>query len=190
MEFADQGGQHMGVLQIKIITGSVQVGGHQADGIEAVLLMIGLTHLNARDLGHRIPLIGGLQLTGKQMLFLHGLGGKFWINAGGTKEEELLAPALMGCINDVGLDQEIVADKIGRQAVIGMDAADLCRRKKDILRPIVGKERMDSSLICQVQFSMGAGQDLAATYLFQSTADGGTNQAPVTCNIDDGFAKG
>ncbi len=175
MEFADQGGQDMGVLQIKIISGSVQISGHQADGIKAVLLVIGLAHLDTGDFGHGIPLIGRLQLASEEMLFLHGLGSEFWIDAGRTEKKELLAPTLIGCINDVGLDKEIVADKVGRKAVIGMDSADLCRREKDIVRLVGGKECVDSSLIGQVQFNMGAGQDFVATLLFQGTTYGRTD---------------
>jgi hypothetical protein len=60
MEAADQRRQHVAVGGVLVVARPVEVGGHQADRIKAVLAPQRLTQLDAGDLGDRIPLIRGL----------------------------------------------------------------------------------------------------------------------------------
>ncbi len=58
MEFADEGGQYVGFLQIIVVIGPVQVGGHDGDVVAAVLVAVGVAELNTGYLGNGIGLIG------------------------------------------------------------------------------------------------------------------------------------
>lgn len=49
-------------------------------------------------------------------------------------------------IDDVGLDLEIDGDEIGGVSVVGVDAADFCGCKDDIIRLLRGEESVDIGL--------------------------------------------
>jgi len=60
VEAANQGRQHIGIFGVVVAARAIQISGHQADGIKAVLHPQCLTQLNAGDFGDRIPLVRGL----------------------------------------------------------------------------------------------------------------------------------
>ena len=49
-------------------------------------------------------------------------------------------------------DHDVVIDEVGLVGIVRQDAADLCRGKKNILRPFPFKERFDLGLPPKVQF--------------------------------------
>ena len=65
VEAANQAWQHMAIGGVVVIARAIEIGGHQADRIEAHLLAQGAAKFDAGDLGDRIPLVGGLQGTGE-----------------------------------------------------------------------------------------------------------------------------
>ena len=81
MQFAHDGRQNMRVVQVEIVTGSIQVSRHQADSIETILALISLTHFDAGNFCDGISIIARLQGSRQQILFLQRLGGMFWVNA-------------------------------------------------------------------------------------------------------------
>ena len=78
----DQAGHDMAVLQMKVVTGTVQVGRHDGTEVGAELPVIALAHLDGSDLGDRIRLIGRLQRTSQQILFTHRLRRGTWVDTG------------------------------------------------------------------------------------------------------------
>lgn len=50
-------------------------------------------------------------------------------------------------MNDVGLDREIVIDKVGWKRFVGVDAADLCRSKDQGIRLILRHPGVNGMLI-------------------------------------------
>jgi hypothetical protein len=64
VKFADEGWQDVRVIEIEIITGSVEVRWHGGDRIETILFSICLAHLDASNFCDRIPLIRRFQLAG------------------------------------------------------------------------------------------------------------------------------
>ena len=75
METTDQCCRNVAVLRMIVITRPVEVGWHNGDEICAVLLTKSLYQFNARDFGHRVPLIGRLEWSGKQHVLVHRLRG-------------------------------------------------------------------------------------------------------------------
>ncbi|MNY80648.1 hypothetical protein D3C86_2217970 [compost metagenome] len=61
MELPDHGWQDVRGLEVEIIIGTVEVGGHRRDEAGAVLLVVSLAELDACDLGDGVPLVGRLQ---------------------------------------------------------------------------------------------------------------------------------
>src|SRR5580692_6234570 len=92
VDAAYQGGQHMRVQRIEVIAGTVKIGRHQANGVEAKFSTVRLTHLYTRNLGDCVPLIGRLQWPGEEIFLLDGLGAKFGIDAARAEEYELADP--------------------------------------------------------------------------------------------------
>src|SRR3954452_5932735 len=64
VRLADQRRQDMTRAKIEIVTGSVKIGRHCRNEVTAVLPAVGLRELDARDLGHGIPLVGRLKRPG------------------------------------------------------------------------------------------------------------------------------
>jgi hypothetical protein len=50
----------------------------------------------------------------------------FWVDAARAKEEEFLDVILMGSVDDVGLDHQILVDEVGWVGVVGVDAPYFC----------------------------------------------------------------
>lgn len=72
----------MTVFRVIVVARTIQIGRHGADGIETVLFTVGLTHLDAGDLGQSIGVIGRFQSSGEQVFFLDGLGAQLGIDTG------------------------------------------------------------------------------------------------------------
>lgn len=81
MKTADKRRDHMAVLRMVVVAGAVQIGGHGADGVKAVLFAVGLTHLDAGYFGQGIGVVGGLQRAGEQIFFPDGLRAELGIDA-------------------------------------------------------------------------------------------------------------
>ena len=104
VKFADESREDVGGLQVEVVAGAVKIGRHERYGVETVLLAIGFAELYSRDLGDGIPFVGGLQGTGKKILFFQGLRGEFGIDAGGAEELEFGDAVAVSSVNDVVLD--------------------------------------------------------------------------------------
>jgi hypothetical protein len=63
-------------------------------------------------------------------------------------------------VDQVGLDHQVLVDEVGAEAVVGMDAADLGRRDENEVRLFPARKALRRRLVQQVEFGMGAGQDV------------------------------
>ena len=103
----DQRRQHMRALQIKVVARTIKVRRHQGYGTKAILAAKSLAHLDARDLGDGIPLVGGLERTGEQVLLLDRLRRELRIDAARAQKHELADPRAMGRIDHIVLHQRL-----------------------------------------------------------------------------------
>ena len=85
---------------------------------------IRLAHLQARDLGDRIPLVGRLERPGQQALLRHRLRRVPRIDAARAEKQQLAAAVPVRRIDDVGLNREVVAQELRRLGAVGIE----CRR--------------------------------------------------------------
>ncbi len=58
-------------------------------------------------------------------------------------------------MDDVGLHHQVLIDEIGAVGVIGVDAADLGGRQKNIFRSFVFKKLVNCPLVEQIEVGMG-----------------------------------
>ena len=149
----------------------------------AVLLSVGLAELDAGDLGDRIPFVRRLQRSGEQRLLFDRLRGQFRIDAGGTEEQETVDAGQMRGMNDVRFDHQIVVDEIGRERIVGVDAADLCGGQHNRVGTILPQPRLDAGLITQIH-GLAIGLEDFVTALGQTTGDRGPDHALVSGDPD------
>lgn len=64
----------MRFFRIVVVTGSVQISGHDCYELGAVLSVVGFAHLNARDFGDAVVLVGRFQGGGQEVFPFHGVG--------------------------------------------------------------------------------------------------------------------
>lgn len=176
METADHGRDHMAVFRVIIVTCAVEVRRHGADGVKAVLLAVGLAHLDARDLGQGIGIIGGLQGSGEQVLLFDGLRAELGIDAGRPQKEEFFYAILPGTMDDVVLDLEVLIDELGRIGGIGVDTAHLGSSQNDVVRFFSRKKVAYGLLLSKIKFRMAANAQIFIPRTAQGPADGAAHQ--------------
>jgi len=103
MKSANQSGQDVGGLQIEIVARTIEVCGHKRHCVEAILLAIGFAGFDSGNFGDGVPLIGGFEGTGQEIVFLKRLRRKLRINARGAEEEQLLDLVAVSRVNNVAL---------------------------------------------------------------------------------------
>ncbi len=159
--FADQGRQDVAGAEVEVVARPVEIGRHGGDEVAAVLAAIGLAELEARDLGDRVPFVGGLQRSRQQRRLRDRLRGQLGIDAARSEKEQLLDPDSVGALHDIGLDHEVLVEELGRPGVVGEDAPDARRREKDRLRPGLPHPALDLILTSKIEHGAIGGQHLA-----------------------------
>lgn len=187
MELAQQRRDDVAVFRVVVVARAVQIGRHHRQILRAVLAVVAPAHFDAGDLGERIGPVGGLQRTGQQAVFAHRLRRHLRVDAAGTEEHEAGHAVLPRAVDHVGLDRQVVADELGRVAVVGDDAAHLGRSQEHVFRFVFGKEGIDRRGVGQIEFGVGALQDVRVALGFQITDDGRADQTAVAGYIDARF---
>ena len=173
----------MAGLEVEVVARPVQVGGHHGDVVGAVLQIERLAHLQARDFGNSIGLVGVLQRSGEQCGLGDGLRGLSWIDAGAAQEEQFLHAVSPTLADDILLDGEILVDEVGAVLQVGHDAAHMGSRQHDILGLLLVKEAVHCHGIHQVQFLVGAADEVGVALGLQAVPDGTAHKAAVACHI-------
>ncbi len=169
----------MAVLQVEVVVGAIQVGGHNSDVIGAVLQVVALAHLEAGDLGDGVFLVGVLQFAGQQAVLLHGLGRILGIDAGAAQEEQFLHPVGVGLADDVALNLHVHHHEVGAVQAVGHDAADEGRRQHHRIGALLVEEFLDRILVGQVKIAVGAAHQVVVSSGLQVVPDGRSYQASV-----------
>ena len=141
VEFADQGGQDVGGLQVEIVVRAVQVGGHDRDEGGAVLPVVGVALFHAGDFGDGVRRVRRLQRAGEQGVFPDRLGGEFGVDAGAAQEDQPPDPVELGLVEDVGLDHQVFVDELAAIDVVGVDAAHFGGGQEHALGAFSAKNR-------------------------------------------------
>ena len=181
---ADERGQDVRAGQVEVVAGAVEVGGHGGEVAGSVLAVVAPAHLDAGDLGDGVGPVGGFKRPGEQVLLPDGLRAEPGIDAGGAEEEQALDAGVAAGLDDVGLQDEVVADEVGGVGAVGHDAADPGRGEKDKVGPFGGEERVNGGLVEQVELLVRAGKNVAVSPAQQFAVDGRADQAAMAGDID------
>jgi len=146
------------------------------------LAAVCLAELDAGDLGDGVGLVGGLEVTGQQRLFGHGLGCLAGVDAGGTQVEQLFSAEEVGGVDHGGVDHHVVVDELGRPSGVGHDAADGARHQEDVFGTVGLEPVVDGGLVAEIELFAGGGhyvfEAAGAEFAQYSRAD----EAGVACN--------
>ena len=152
------------------------------------MLAIGFAELYSRDLGYGIPLVGGLQGTGKKILFFQGLWGKFGIDAGGAEELEFGDAVAVSGVDDIVLNGEVISNEINRGGICE-DAAHLGGGEKDVLGTLGGEEGFDCLGVEEVYFGAGTQDEVLVAFRLQIPGDGRTDESAMASDENTGGFK-
>jgi hypothetical protein len=153
VQTADQGREDVGILQMKVVAGAIDIGGHDRDEARAVLAIVGLAQLQPGNLGDRVRFVGRLERPVEQGLFPHRLRRELRVDARGAEEQQALDPVVPGLVNDIVLNHQVVMHEFRRVAAVGVNAPDPGRGKKDIVRAPLCKKSRNLSLVGQIELS-------------------------------------
>ena len=87
-------------------------------------------------------------------------------------------------MDGIHLQRHVVIHEIGKCFLIGHDAADLGSSKEHILRLLLCEELFHSILTGQVQFLVGASDDIGIALALQFPHDGAAHHAAMPGYID------
>lgn len=150
MKAANECGDDVAVVGVVVVARAVEVGGHDAAVVSAVLAVVRLAEFDAGYFGHGIGFVGGFQGAGEQGRFGHGLGGKAGVDAAGAQEQELLHAVLVCGLNEVGLHHEVLVDEVCRVGVVGIDATYFGRGQIHLSGALSSKKGLDGGLVAEV----------------------------------------
>src|SRR3546814_2850420 len=87
-------------------------------------------------------------------------------------------------VNYVSLDEQSVANEIGRTNRVGVNAADACGGHENMLRPLRLKEVCDGRTIGEIQFTVCARNDVGKAGPLQGAENCAADETAMTRHID------
>ncbi len=156
----------------------------QADCIKAVLDSQRFAQLDAGDLGDRIPLIGGLQRSGEQRLFPDRQLGELRVDAAAAQKQQPPHPRAPGSFDHMGLDLQVLQQKVGRVAAIGLNTAQLGGGEHYQCGLVLGEPGFHRRAIEQVELRAAGGEELVVASAPEGAADGAAGHAAVDRHED------
>ena len=178
---------HVGVLQVEVVVGAVEVGRHHGYVVGAVLEVVTFAHFQAGNLCNRVFLVGVLQRGGQKAVFLHRLRGVLRVDAGGAEEEEFLHSVGVGLADDVALNFHIHHYEVRPVEAVGHYSADERGCEHYGIRSFFIEELLHRILVCEIQFLVVAAYEIIVAPAFEIVPDGGAYEAVVAGYVDFAF---
>ena len=94
----------MGLMEVKVVTWTIEIRRHGGAKIPLILSGIGLAEFDSCDFGDGVGLVGLLEGAREEGILGDRLGGKLWINAGAPEEEEFGGAEVGGGRDEIVLD--------------------------------------------------------------------------------------
>ncbi len=138
----------------------------------AVLAAVELTKFQPRDLGDRIRFVGGLERAREERILLDRLGSELRIDAGAAEKEDPLHPGLIGRLNQIRGDHEIVVEEVGRVGVVGVDSSDFRGGDEDDIGTVFRHKLTGGALVAQVEFGARRGELVFTTGRGEGATEG------------------
>lgn len=184
VHFAHHGGHHVAVFQVEVVVGAVEVRGHHSDVVGAVLQVVALAHLEARNLRDGVFLVGVFEFAREEGVLLHGLRSIFRINAGRAEEQELLHVVRVGFAEHIALNLHVHHHEVRSIERICHNTAHESSGEHHGIGLFFVKKLLDGILIGKVEFLVSAANKIVVASGFQIIPDGGAHQPMVARNVD------
>ena len=168
---------------MEIVVRAVEVGGHHGDVVRAVLQVVTLAHLEARDFGNGVFLVGVFQFAREEAVLAHRLRCVFRVDAGGAEEEQFLHAVGIGFADDVALNLHVHHDEISAVERVGHNAAHKGSGQYDGVGALLVEELADGLLVRQVEFLVCAAHEVGVAALQEVVPDGRAHQSAVACHV-------
>ena len=107
----------------------------------------------------------------------HGLRGEFGVDAGGAEEEEAVYVVDPARFDGVGLNDEVIADEVGRIGVVGQDSAYFGSGQEDVLGLLFAEELVDVIGVEEIELGPRAEKEIDVSLLRERAVDGRAYQA-------------
>jgi len=120
----------MGVLQIEVVVGAIEVGRHGGQVAGAILTVVGTAHGNPGNLSHCVCIVGRLQRPGEQAFLFHRLWRHLRINAGAAEEKKPFHTGQVCIMDHVVLDHQVIVNEFRWIAVVGHDTPTFAAARK------------------------------------------------------------
>ena len=184
METSYKRRQHVAVFGMVVVVGSIEVCGHHADIVGAVLPVEEFAILKAADFGQRIGLVGLLERAREQASFGHWLGCQTRIDARRSEEFQLLAAVLPSRVDHIHLENHILVHKVRQSRLVSHYAAHLRRRQENVFGPLFSKELLHLLLPCQIKLLMGPCDDIRISLPLQLAHNGASHHPAMPRNVN------
>ena len=180
MKLPEKRRDDVGILQIKVVTGTIKVSRHDRNKVCPVLPVIRLAHLYPGDLGNGIGLVRFLQIAGQEIFFLHRLGTVAGINAGTPQEQKFFNSGKVCTVDEVCLYHDIPIYELSRIGTICKYPADFCSGKKNIFGPLFLKKQLHFGLAGQIKFFACPEDNIFKPFSLQFSQNCGTDKPAMT----------
>ena len=182
VETAEQGRDHMRVLRVIIVARPVEIGRHGGMIEHPILGPVVLAQFQPGNLRHCIRFVGRLQWTTEKTGFRHGLGRLLRVDARTPQKEHPTHSRLVGAVDQVGGNGEVLVDELRRVGAVSDNPANLCCRNDDLVRSFPGEELKDRLLVTEIEFGPGPEQEFHLPPRRGRPDQRRPHHAPVTSN--------
>ena len=112
----------MRAFGIKVIVGTIKIDGQEENGVESILLPIGLQRDEQHLFGQAVRGVGFFGVTVPELFFPERNRCKFRIGANGSNSHEFLHPRLPGLVKQGNTHHEVIIKKFRRMDAISPNA--------------------------------------------------------------------
>ena len=177
--FADQGGDDVAGMRMEIIARAVEIDRQKIDGVQAVLLAVGLAHDQEGFFGDAVGGVGFLGVSVPEFGFAEGDGSEFGIGADGPDLHEFLDFVDAGVLDEVESHGEIGEKEPAGVVAIGADAADLGGEVQDDVGALIVIKPSDIGFASEIEILSARDEDvLVSAGARISTTNPPRNPAP------------
>ena len=176
--------QHVTCLEIEVVVGPVEVGGHHGDIVGAILQIETFAQLQPGNFCDSVRLVGVFERRGEQCAFGNGLHGIARINAGASKEKKLLHAVAETLADDILLDLQVLVDEIGAVDAVSHDSAHVCGSENHIFGLLGIEELAHSYGVEQIELGVCAAYQVGIAFFLEVVPNCRTHESAVTGNID------
>jgi len=146
----DDGGDDVGAGGVEIVPRAVEIDGDEIDGVEAVLLAIGLALDEEHLLGEAVGGVGLLRVAVPEFVLMEGNGGVFRVGADGADGDEFGDAGAASLFDEEHAHHGVVVEEGARILAVGADASDDGGEMDDDVRVGISEGALDAGFGAEI----------------------------------------